>query len=50
VNRPRGAQYRLLLAQLLDQLLQEVPVWQLHCNMSPEAADVAYEAMSREEK
>ena len=48
VNRPRGAEYRRLLMPLLDQLLREVPIWRLKCNMEPEAAIVAYEAMSGE--
>ncbi len=33
---------------LLDQLMSEVPIWKLRCNMEPEAAIVAYEAMSGE--
>lgn len=47
-NRPRDPQSRILLMELLDKLLTEVPVWKLHCNMDPEAAIVAYEAMSGE--
>ena len=31
---------------LLDKLMTQVPVWKLRCNMEPEAAVVAYEAMS----
>lgn len=46
VNRPKGTQYRRLLVVLLDLLLREVPIWRLKCNMLPEAAMVAYEAMS----
>jgi len=46
VNRPRGAEYRAKVLQLLDKLLQSVPVWKLQCNMDPEAAIVSYEAMS----
>jgi hypothetical protein len=34
------------LLDLLDKLLTTVPVWELHCNMDPEAARVSYEAMS----
>lgn len=39
---------RKIMMELLDQLLTEVPIWKLHCNMDPEAAIVAYEAMSGE--
>ena len=31
---------------LLDQLLREVPVWQMECNMDPDAARMSYAAMS----
>lgn len=46
VNRPRAAEYRVKLMDLLDKLITTVPVWKLRCNMDPEAAVVAYEAMS----
>lgn len=46
VNRPRDMQYRMMLLTLLDQLMTQVPIWKLHCNMDPEAAIVSYEAMS----
>ena len=46
VNRPRGMEYRILVLDLLDKLLRDVPVWKLKCNMDPEAAIVSYEAMS----
>ena len=45
-NRPRAAEYRIKLMELMDSLMQSVPVWKLKCNMDPEAAVVAYEAMS----
>ena len=45
-NRPKAAQYRVRLLEMLDSLMQQVPVWKLKCNMEPEAAIVAYEAMS----
>ena len=44
--RPRSAELRSKLLSLLDQLLTGVPVWQMTCNMDPEAAQVSYEAMS----
>lgn len=37
---------RLKLLELLDKLMTQVPIWKLKCNMEPEAAIVAYEAMS----
>ena len=36
------------LLDLLDKLITQVPIWKLKCNMDPEAAIVAYEAMSGE--
>ena len=47
-NRPRAAEYRIKLLDLLDKLITQVPIWKLKCNMDPEAAIVAYEAMSGE--
>lgn len=48
VNRPIKAEYRIKLMELLDNLVQTVPIWKLKCNMDPEAAVVSYEAMSGE--
>ncbi len=45
-NRPKAAEYRIKLLELLDSLMQDIPVWKLKCNMEPEAAIVSYEAMS----
>ncbi len=50
LNRPRAAECRVQLLHLLDKLLQEVPVWQLYCNMDQQAAQVAYTAMSGKEQ
>lgn len=50
LNRPRSPEYRMKLLELLDKLIREVPVWQLCCNMEPEAARVAYAAMSTKGK
>lgn len=44
--RPAGADLRQQLMVLLDKLLTRVPVWQMGCNMDPQAALVSYEAMS----
>ena len=46
VNRPKSAEYRIKLMELLDKLITEVPIWKLQCNMDPSAAAVSYEAMS----
>lgn len=45
INRPKGAEYRVKLLELLDKLVTQVPIWKLRCNMTVEAAKVAYEAM-----
>ena len=44
--RPPAAELRGKLLELLDSLLTTVPLWQLSCNTSPEAALLSYEAMS----
>lgn len=44
--RPGNAALMDKMLTLLDQLLNQVPVWQLECNMEPEAAQVAHDAMS----
>lgn len=48
--RPREAVHRLQILKLADQLIRQVPVWKLRCNMEPEAAMVSYRAMSGETK
>lgn len=47
-SRPKEGAMRMKMLELLDQLITRVPIWKLKCNMSPEAAIVAYEAMSGE--
>lgn len=44
--RPPRADQRLRLMELADLLLTQVPIWQMGCNMDPEAALVSYRAMS----
>ncbi len=44
--RPAGPQLRGQLMMLLDKLLTNLPVWEMGCNMDPQAALVSYEAMS----
>jgi len=48
--RPRDPAKMGNLLNILDRLLTLVPVWKLECNMEPEAAAVAYNAMSGKEK
>lgn len=43
--RPRDPALMGKLLELLDELMQTVPVWKLECNMKPEAALVSYNAM-----
>lgn len=45
--RPKNAEGRLMLMKTLDQLMGKVRIWNLYCNMDPEAAHTAYEAMSK---
>lgn len=44
--RPAGAALRGQLMMLLDKLLTNLPVWEMGCNMDPQAAMVSYGAMS----
>lgn len=46
VSRPKRPDEQLKLMQLLNQLLTQIPVWKLRCNMEPQAAVLSYEAMS----
>ena len=46
VVRPKTAAYRILVLEILDNLLSHIPVWELKCNMEPEAALLAYQTMS----
>lgn len=48
--RPESAQGKTVLLDLVSELMNSVKVWRLRCNMEPEAAIVAYEAMSGVEK
>ncbi len=46
--RPGGTRIRERIMDLLENLMDKVPIWKLHCNMEPEAAEVSYRAMSGE--
>ena len=43
--RPAAPEMRLKLLDLLNDLLTDVPVWKLRCNMEQEAARVSHDAM-----
>ena len=45
-RKTESVSFREKQMELLDKLLRDIPVWKLKCNMEPEAAIVAYEAMS----
>lgn len=46
--RPGDAALTGNLLELLDMLLSQVPVWDMACNTEPAAAQMAWEAMSKE--
>ena len=48
--RPAGAEPRILLMELLDRLITQVPIWQMGCNMESAAAILSYETMSGNQK
>lgn len=45
--RPRNAEYMNNLLTILDRVIASVPVWRMGCNISIEAAETAYNAMSQ---
>lgn len=47
VNNTKKYEDRLKEMELMDSLMTTVPIWKLKCNMDPEAAIVAYRAMSQ---
>jgi hypothetical protein len=46
VHIPSDAALAKKANSLLDLLVHQVPLWEMHCNKDPEAAKVAYSAMS----
>lgn len=48
--RPMGREPREKIMDLLAELIDKVPIWQLTCNMEAEAALVSYRAMSGKEE
>ena len=45
--RPRNPEYMNNLLTILDKVIGSVPVWRMGCNISVEAAQTAYNAMSK---
>ena len=45
--RSGDAQYSNKLMSLIESLLEKIPVWRLQCNREPEAAYIAWEAMTK---
>lgn len=43
--RPITEDYRSMLLDRIDKLMEQVPIWKLRCNMDPEAARVSHDAM-----
>lgn len=46
INRTKEPEHRIKVMELMDSLITSVPIWKLKCNMEPDAAIVAYSAMS----
>ena len=47
VNHP---EYMMNMLELIDKLLEKVPVWRMECNMEPEAAILSHKVMSEAQK
>ena len=45
--RPRTEAQAASYEALLEQLLQQIPLWHLYCNKNPDAATIAFGAMSK---
>ena len=45
MHTPTDATLQSKALSLADRLAEVVPLWQMHCNMHPEAAEVSYRAM-----
>jgi hypothetical protein len=44
--RPQSAKYMDKVLSIIEKMIEKIPVWDLKCNMEPEAARLSYEAMS----
>lgn len=45
--RPSNVKRTMMLCDFIDELIKNIPVYKLRCNMDIEAAEIAYEAMSK---
>lgn len=45
-NRPKDTKSRELLLELVNALINKIPIWKLECNIDKEAAILSYETMS----
>ena len=45
--RPQSPEQSARYENLLEELIRRVPLWHMYCNKNPEAAEVAFEAMSK---
>ncbi len=46
INRTKEPRHRIKVMELVDNLITNVPIWKLKCNMEPDAAIISYNAMS----
>ena len=47
--RPRAVPLYTRLLHVIQSVTQTVPIYRLHCNMDPRAAELSYETMKRGE-
>ena len=43
---PKSEEYMDKALSVIERIIEKIPIWELKCNMSPEAARLSYEAMS----
>ena len=47
--RPSNMKRTMMLCDFIDELIQNIPVYKLRCNMDVEAAQIAFETMKRKD-
>lgn len=47
-GRPHEYEARKKTLQIIERIIDDIPIWEMKCNLHPEAAIVSYEAMSGE--
>lgn len=45
--RPSNLKRTLMLCDFIDELIKNIPVYKLRCNMNPDAAQLAFDTMSK---